>query len=124
MDFRLLNTMDNDANTEAGQRPIRISNRFRHPLAAIGGALALVSLAHILFLFLIDVFSPRHSPYIGILAYMILPGFLILGLALVPAGMYLARRQRLRQEGVEGPVYPQIDLNEPAQRSTGAVFFS
>jgi len=116
--------MDNDANIEADQRRIRITNRFRHPLAAIGGALALVSLANILFLFLIDVFSPRHSPYVGILAYMILPGFFILGLLMIPAGMYLARRQRLRQEGLEGPVYPQIDLNEPAQRSTVAFFFS
>ena len=119
-----MDVMDNDANLEADQRRIRIANRFRHPLAAIGGALALVSLANILFLFLIDVFSPRHSPYVGILAYMILPGFFILGLLMIPAGMYLARRQRLRQEGLEGPVYPQIDLNEPAQRSTVAFFFS
>src|SRR5512146_458443 len=115
--------MDNDAQSGADQRRKRMINRFRHPLAAIGGALALVSLANILFLFLIDVLSPRHSPYVGILAYMILPGFFILGLALVPAGMYLARRQRLRQEGVEGPVYPQIDLNEPAQRGSVAFFF-
>ncbi|HKW67157.1 MAG TPA: hypothetical protein VJP04_07720, partial [Terriglobales bacterium] len=119
-----MDVMDNDANIEADQRRIRIANRFRHPLAAIGGALALVSLANILFLFLIDVFSPRHSPYVGILAYMILPGFFILGLLMIPAGMYLARRQRLRQEGLEGPVYPQIDFNEPAQRSTVAFFFS
>jgi hypothetical protein len=119
-----MDVMDNDANVEADQRRIRIANRFRHPLAAIGGALALVSLANILFLFLIDVFSPRHSPYVGILAYMILPGFFILGLLMIPAGMYLARRRRLLQEGVEGPVYPQIDLNEPAQRSTVAFFFS
>jgi len=82
-----MDMMDKDAQLGADQRRNRIINRFRHPLAAIGGALALVSLANILFLFLIDVFSPRHSPYVGILAYMILPGFFILGLALVPAGM-------------------------------------
>ncbi|HLK33956.1 MAG TPA: NapC/NirT family cytochrome c, partial [Terriglobales bacterium] len=119
-----MDVMDNDPQIEADQNRRGIINRFRHPLAAIGAALALVSLANILFLFLIDVFSPRHSPYVGILAYMILPGFLILGLALVPLGMWLARRQRLQQAGVEGPVYPHLDLNEPAQRSTVAFFLA
>ena len=118
-----MDVMDNDPLLEADRRPRGIINRFRHPLTAVGAALALVSLANILFLFLIDIFSPRHSPYVGILAYMILPGFFILGLALIPAGMYLARRRRLREAGIEGPVYPQIDLNEPAQRSTVVFFF-
>jgi hypothetical protein len=40
--------------------------------------------------------STRTSPYIGILAYMIMPGFLVLGILLMLLGMFLERRRRAR----------------------------
>ena len=95
----------------------------RHPLTLVGAALALVALANIIFLFLIDFFSNPPSPYIGILAYMVLPAFLILGLLMIPAGMWLDRRRRSRH--TPGSThYPRIDLNDASQRSVFAFFFS
>src|SRR5690348_16878187 len=82
--------------------------RFRHPLALAGAALALVSLANILFLFLIDFMSVRPSPYIGILAYMIMPGLLIFGLLLMAAGVHFQRKQ-LSKFG-KAAAYPRLDL--------------
>jgi hypothetical protein len=106
-------------NSSGGNAALK--DRFRHPLALVGAALAVVSLANILFLFLIDFMSARPSPYIGILAYMIMPGLLILGLLLIAAGVLLHRRRRLKPGAP--PAYPRLDLNDPNQRSTFAFFF-
>src|ERR1039458_7147786 len=59
-------------------------NLIRNPISLIGLALAAVALANIVLLVLIDVLASHSSPYIGILAYMVAPGFLVLGLILVP----------------------------------------
>jgi nitrate/TMAO reductase-like tetraheme cytochrome c subunit len=95
----------------------------RNYFSLIGLALAVVALANIVFLFLIDVFAAHPSPYIGILAYMVMPGFLIFGLFLVPFGMWVERTRRRRGDP-SLPSYPRLDLNNPAQRSTAAFFLS
>ena len=54
---------------------------------------------------------------------MVAPGFLVLGLILVPIGMVIERRRRLRAVGAP-PHFPKLDLNNPAQRSTVAFLLS
>ena len=98
-------------------------NLIRNPISLIGLALAAVAFANIVLLALIDVLASQPSPYIGILAYMVAPGFLVLGLILVPIGMVIERRRRLRDVGA--PLhFPKLDLNNPAQRSTFAFLLS
>ena len=63
-------------------------------------ALAIVACANIVFLVAIDLLSAQPSPYIGILAYMVAPGFLVAGLILIPLGMMVERRRRLKAAGV------------------------
>src|ERR1700752_2436951 len=98
-------------------------NLIKNPISLIGIALAAVAFANIVFLVLIDLLSSQPSPYIGILAYMVAPGFLILGLILIPLGMVVERRRRLKQAGVE-PHFATLDLNKPSQRSTVAFVLS
>jgi nitrate/TMAO reductase-like tetraheme cytochrome c subunit len=98
-------------------------NLIRNPISLIGLALAGVAVANIVLLVLIDVLASHSSPYIGILAYMVAPGFLVFGLILVPIGMVIERRRRLRAVGVP-PHFPRFDLNNPAQRSTFAFLLS
>lgn len=106
-----------------GNDDVPLRAMLRNYISLIGLALAVVALANILFLFLIDFTSETHSPYIGIFAYMVMPGFLILGLLLVPLGIWLHRR-RLRKTEPSIPRFPRLDLNNPAQRSTFAFFMS
>ena len=54
-----------------------------------GAAIALVSFGLILFLFLLEAFAGHSKPYMGIIAFVILPGLLILGLAVAVVGMIL-----------------------------------
>ncbi len=58
--------------------------------------------------------GPVH-PYTGIIFFLILPGFFVAGLALIPLGVFW-RRARLRKAGLLPTVYPKIDLREPLLR--------
>ncbi len=106
-----------------GDHPPVSRNLIKNPISLIGLALAAVAFANIVFLVLIDVLSSQPSPYIGILAYMVAPGFLVLGLILIPIGMVIERRRRLHAVGAP-PHFPKLDLNNPAQRSTVAFLLS
>ena len=70
---------DNPERPSASERPawlrpgLRPSGLFRNWISWGGSAIALLSLANILFLLLLDVFGVRTNPYVGILAYMVLP---------------------------------------------------
>jgi nitrate/TMAO reductase-like tetraheme cytochrome c subunit len=94
----------------------------RNSISLIGAALAVISLVNIAFLVLVSWLSPAPSPYLGILAFMVFPAFLILGLLLVPLGMLVERRRRRKAAPGEVPRFPRIDLNSPAQRNA-FVFF-
>ena len=90
----------------------------RDPVSLAGVALAIVSLANLFIFVLIDNIAVKPSPYIGILAYMVSPTFLILGLVLIGAGILLERRKRSQPTAF----YPRIDLNDPTQRSAVVSF--
>jgi hypothetical protein len=101
-----------------------IQKLLKNPVGLIGAALALVSLANIGFLFLIDVFAKQPSPYVGILGYMIVPAFFVLGVLLIPFGALLERRQLRKLKPEEVAAYPRIDLNKASQRGAVAFFLS
>jgi len=85
----------------------------RNQISLAGIALAIVSLSNIFLFVIIDAIAVKPSPYVGILAYMVSPAFLILGLVLMLAGELLERRKHLPPTAF----YPRVDLNDPTQRS-------
>src|SRR5215470_7771425 len=92
----------------------------RNPISLAGVALGIVSVANIFIFFLIDQIASKPSPYIGILAYMVAPGFLVLSLLLMLAGWLLERRKHTEPSAF----YPKIDLNDSTQRSAVISFSS
>ena len=63
-----------------------------------------------------DFLLPRPPhPYIGILIFLILPGIFVIGLVLIPIGIFL-RRRALRAKGELLDIYPAIDLRQPLVR--------
>ena len=99
---------------ESGETPGLIKNL----ISLIGIAIAVVAAGNIAFLVFLDFMSPRENPYIGILAYMLVPGVLALGLVMIPAGMFLERRRRRTAAPSVIPKFPILDLNSPKQRKT------
>ena len=79
--------------------------------SVIGAVLAIISLFMIVFLIVVSFFIEVTSSYLGIVIYIILPIFLILGLILIPVGM--ARKTRRMRKMTESgmPRWPRVDLN-------------
>ncbi|MEK6755536.1 MAG: NapC/NirT family cytochrome c [Bacteroidota bacterium] len=95
---------------------------FYNAITLIGAAVAAVSFGLILFLMLLEMLAEHPKPYMGIIAFVILPAFLILGLVLIVVGI-LREHRRERTGKPHGLHLPQIDLNNPRHR-TAFTFFS
>ena len=54
-----------------------MTNLIRNPVSLIGAALGTTSLLTIIFLFFVNLVSAQPSPYVGILLFMVAPGFLL-----------------------------------------------
>jgi nitrate/TMAO reductase-like tetraheme cytochrome c subunit len=63
-----------------------------------------------------DLIQPSGNPYMGILTYLVAPGFLCSGLALIILGALLERRRRHRLAPGEVPRHLRIDFNLPSHR--------
>jgi nitrate/TMAO reductase-like tetraheme cytochrome c subunit len=82
----------------------------------IGAAIASVSFGLVLFLTVLDLFEGEQKPYVGILTFIILPIFILFGLALAFYGVW--REHRLEKQGLPHEhKLPRIDLNDPKQRN-------
>jgi tellurite resistance protein TehA-like permease len=89
---------------------------FRNYISFAGTVVVTASLVSIILLLLIDLFKADSNPYTEIVTFMILPGFLVLGLFIIVGGMMYERRRRRLSPGSPIPEYPRIDFNEPQQR--------
>ena len=95
------------------QRPKRLPPAFYNTITFAGGSFAAICLGLILMLVIWEYFSHEHSPYMGVIAFVILPAFMILGLLV--AGFGVARQLRRRHLGLPSTEQlPRIDLNNPA----------
>src|ERR1039457_6627406 len=91
-----------------GQNPVTLTG------AVITTSTALTTIAFWFY----DIFLPGPPhPYIGLLVFLILPGIFVLGLLLIPLGIWL-RRRSLRGSGKLPGTYPAIDLQLPVVRRT------
>lgn len=89
---------------------------------AIGAIIAAISLFLILFFIGISFFFEGEGAYLGLLTYMVLPVFLVLGLLLIPIGMWRKVRRFRRGEAVPEKPWPRIDFNEPKNRNALFIF--
>ena len=92
-----------------------------NPITILGAAIAALSSGLIIFLFILDIFSSESNSYMGILTYIIIPSFLIVGLLLIAYGI-LRERKRERQGKVRQNTLPVLDLNDPKKRAMFLTF--
>lgn len=101
----------------------RFPNVFYNPVSIVGAAMAAASFATIIFLTFVDLLQERPQAYIGIISYVMLPVPLILGLLLIPAGVWRERRRREKGLPASRMAF-SLDLNNPSQRSAAILFSS
>jgi len=95
----------------------------RNAISLIGTALALATLILMITLFGMELWGFEGGPYLGILTYLILPMFFVLGLVMIPVGVVLWRRKLRRMPGNEEVgLLPVFDLNAPATRRWLLIF--
>lgn len=90
---------------------------FRNTISIAGAVLATVGAVAFVIVFLADLFGLHSNPYIGIVFFLVLPGLFLLGLVLVPIGVWLERRRRRAGKPPSEHHWPRIDLNVPRQRT-------
>jgi hypothetical protein len=86
-------------------------------LSLVGGALTTASAMVLIGFWIIAFFghSGPDNPYIGIILDLCLPGIFVLGLLLIPVGMW-QRQRHLKATGQIPSIYPEIDLGDPVFR--------
>ena len=91
-------------------------------LTIIGSIIAAINLLIIFLLFIISTIFNKGNTNLGLFIYIILPGFMILGLLLIPVGM-IRERRNIRKKGLqETKRLPRIDLNDPSHRNAFIIF--
>lgn len=102
--------------SEDAQPSAKSPTLFRNYISFAGALIVAASLSSIILLFLIEFTQASENSYLGIFTYVILPGFLVMGLVIIGAGMLLERRRRRKSPDSGITPYPRIDLNDPRQR--------
>ncbi|HAP35142.1 MAG TPA: cytochrome C [Bacteroidetes bacterium] len=92
-------------------------------LSFIGTAIAAVCFFMIAFLFIISFLFEKSNSYLGLFIYIIIPGFMVIGLLLIPLGMFIELRRRKKRVHVYlKNEWPVIDLNIKKYRNAIMVF--
>ncbi len=100
----------------------RFTDDFYNVITYCGVALSIIVLVAETILFWVDFLAPNHSDYLGIVTYVLLPPFLIIGLLLIPIG---ARWKHGRvQKGLADskPKAIHIDLSIPEHQNAFVIF--
>lgn len=81
-------------------------------ISITGFIFAINSLILILVLFVHSLITDHQNPYNGIITYIVLPVILVIGLLMIPLGMFINRKKTHDPD----KRWPLLDLNQPKQR--------
>ena len=94
----------------------------RNWLTLSGCVIALGALFSFVLLMLLDALAHFANPYVGVLTYLVAPGFLVIGAGMATLGILL-RRLKIRRTG--GEALPlRIDLTRPRDRRLMGFFLA
>ncbi len=87
-----------------------------NPVSLAGGAITSASGVTMVGFWLVETFGRFNAnPYLGIIFFLLLPALFVLGLALIPVGVFL-RRRRLQKTGQIPAEFPKVDFNDKTFR--------
>ena len=91
-------------------------------ISYIGGILAAIIFVIIILVLFITWIGGGTNPYFGLVAFLILPPFLILAVLMIPAGVWWERRRWKRTGKKTELMFPVIDLNVRRHRLALSIF--
>lgn len=76
-----------------------------------------VSAVFILFILIAAWLGFESNPYIGVIAFLVLPGFMLVGIILIPVGMAWEKRRQARAAGLpKGLIRLEVNLDDSRTR--------
>jgi nitrate/TMAO reductase-like tetraheme cytochrome c subunit len=111
-----------DVQPQSPTTPPPRSSVFKNWLSLTGFVVMVGSLFSFLLLLTMDALAHLSNPYLGILTYLVAPGFLALGLMTALVGAWLRRRQIVKASGPFAPL--RIDLTRPRDRRVFGLFLA
>jgi len=94
----------------------------RNWITIIGSLIAALNLILIILLFIISTIFNKSDTNLGLFIYIILPGFFLLGLIMIPLGMIITRKKQKKDSDSEKKRLPVVDLNDPRHRNAFIIF--
>ncbi|HSH19664.1 MAG TPA: NapC/NirT family cytochrome c [Draconibacterium sp.] len=102
---------------------MKLPSSIRNWISITGAVLAVFNLASILSLALLTTLFNFGGSYIGLFIYIILPGFMVTGLILIPVGMRIyGKKIRRAEEKGETKNWPILNFNNLATRNAAFIF--
>jgi nitrate/TMAO reductase-like tetraheme cytochrome c subunit len=90
-------------------------------MSLTGAAVSALSFGLIVFLFLLELLGTKQKPYMGIIAFVILPSFVLGGVFLFVLGIYREHKREKHGKSRDRK-FPTIDLNNPRHRAAFTFF--
>ncbi len=94
----------------------KVPSLWQNYITLFGGVIAVASIISIILLFLIELSSKTEHSYLGILIYILLPGMMMVGFAVMIVGMVFEWRRRRTLSPEQIAAYPILDLSGPRRR--------
>jgi hypothetical protein len=95
---------------------MKLKYSYRNWITIIGALIAIINLLLIIVLFIMSTVLGKNATYLGLFIYIILPGFLLLGLIMMPVGIMISRKRAAGIARDEKKRFPSVDLNNPKHR--------
>jgi len=101
----------------------KLFNYANNFITITGGVLTTLSALLIITFVVVELFGELENPYIGLFAYVLMPTIFVMGLILIPTGMWMRRRKLVREgtSEVEKSTFPVFDFNDPRIRRVGVI---
>ena len=101
---------------------LRLPPSYYNTISYIGTVLALMFIFIFLFLYTLSSVSHVDKAYVGIVLFIVVPTFIIIGLLLIPLGMILRIRERKKKGEMAPKELPVLNLNLPHHRNAAIIF--
>ncbi|MBI5807886.1 MAG: NapC/NirT family cytochrome c [Ignavibacteriales bacterium] len=100
---------------------LKLPDSSKNWISLAGATIALITFSMIVFLFIISSIFDHGNTYLGLIIYVLLPAILLIGLLLIPIGMWIQiRKEKQNIKTQKG--WPIIDLNDPKHKTAFTIF--
>ncbi|MEZ5106312.1 MAG: NapC/NirT family cytochrome c [Draconibacterium sp.] len=102
---------------------MKLPSSIKNWVSITGAVLAVFNLASIISLALLNLIFNFGGSYIGLFIYIILPGFMIAGLIMIPVGMRIyGKKIRAAEQKGDVKSWPILNFNNTATRNAATIF--